>query len=309
MLELRRLGLLRDVARTGSIAGAAQLAGRTAAAVSQQLAALERELGVALLERGPRSVRLTEAGRVLAGHADRVLTEADSAVQAVLRVAGLHGGRVRVAAFGTAASFTVPALASFTRSSPGVELSFVELEPEESVPAVRAGEVDVAVTHQYARLPPPDLRGLRQTPLRRDRLLLALPPSLAPGGESSVALSDYARATWVSPRPSAGFQAVVELACRAAGFEPTVAFRTNSYDLMLTLVAADFGVALVPELAASPRPGVTFRDIGDPVGLAREVHATTREADPSPAVARIVELLVERVNSRGGSGRPRRRHG
>lgn len=309
MLELRRLGLLRDVARTGSIAGAAQLAGRTAAAVSQQLAALERELGVALLERGPRSVRLTEAGRVLAEHADRVLTEADSAVQAVLRVAGLHGGRVRVAAFGTAAGFTVPALASFARSSPEVELSFVELEPEESVPAVRAGEVDVAVTHQYARLPPPDLRGLRQTPLRRDRLLLALPPSLAPVGGSSVALSDYARATWVSPRPSAGFQAVVELACRAAGFEPTVAFRTNSYDLMLTLVAADFGVALVPELAASPRPGVTFRDIGDPVGLAREVHATTREADPSPAVARIVELLVERVSFRGGSGRPRRHHG
>ncbi|EHR60700.1 LysR family transcriptional regulator [Saccharomonospora cyanea] len=309
MLELRRLGLLRDVARTGSIAGAAQLAGRTAAAVSQQLAALERELGVALLERGPRSVRLTDAGRVLAEHADRVLTEADSAVQAVLRVAGLHGGRVRVAAFGTAAGFTVPALASFARSSPEVELSFVELEPEESVPAVRAGEVDVAVTHQYARLPPPDLRGLRQTPLRRDRLLLALPPSLAPVGESSVALSDYALATWVSPRPSAGFQAVVELACRAAGFEPTVAFRTNSYDMMLTLVAADFGVALVPELAASPRPGVTFRDIGDPVGLAREVHATTREADPSPAVARIVELLVERVSSRDGSGRPRRRHG
>ncbi len=309
MLELRRLGLLRDVARTGSIAAAAQLAGRTAAAVSQQLAALERELGVALLERGPRSVRLTEAGRVLAEHADRVLTEADSAVQAVLRVAGLHGGRVRVAAFGTAAGFTVPALASFARSSPEVELSFVELEPEESVPAVRAGEVDVAVTHQYARLPPPDLRGLRQTPLRRDRLLLALPPSLAPVGESSVALSDYARATWVSPRPSAGFQAVVELACRAAGFEPTVAFRTNSYDMMLTLVAADFGVALVPELAASPRPGVTFRDIGEPVGLAREVHATTREADPSPAVARIVELLMERVSSRGGSGRPRRRHG
>ncbi|MEY7973748.1 LysR family transcriptional regulator [Saccharomonospora xinjiangensis] len=309
MLDLRRLGFLRDVARTGSIAGAAQLAGRTAAAVSQQLAALERDLGVTLLERGPRSVRLTDAGRVLAEHADRMLTEADSAEQAVRRVAGLRGGRVRVAAFGTAARFTVPALAAFRRAAPGVELSFVELEPEESVHAVRSGEVDVAVTHQYAQLPPPDLRGLRQTPLREDRLLLALPPSRSPADDGPVALSDHARASWISPRPSAGFQAVVELACRAAGFEPDVGFRTDSYEVMLELVAADFGIALVPELAATPRAGVTYRDISTPEGLSRQVHATTRHADPSPSVARVVELLVERVSSLDGSGRPRRHPG
>ncbi|WP_199431924.1 LysR substrate-binding domain-containing protein [Qaidamihabitans albus] len=309
MLDPRRLRLLRDVTRTGSIAGAAQRAGCTAAAASQQLAALERDTGVSLLERGPRSVRLTEAGRVLAEHADRVLVELDGAEQALLAVAGLRGGRLRVAAFGTAAGFAVPALGTFRRRHPGVEVTFVELEPDEAVPAVRAGEVDLAVTHQYARLPKPDLRGLRQTALRSERLLLAVPPSLRPGDDGPVRLPDYAGADWISPRPATGFQALVELACRAAGFEPKVGFRTDSYDVMLTLVAADLGVALVPELAAVPRAGVTFLEVARPAPLTREVHATTRAADTSAAVAELLELLVERVSGRGASARPARRRG
>ncbi|MBK1789122.1 LysR substrate-binding domain-containing protein [Prauserella cavernicola] len=309
MLDPRRLRLLRDVAATGSIAGAAQRDGCTAAAASQQLAALERQTGVTLLERGARSVRLTEAGRVLAEHAGRVLSELDSAEQALLAVAGLRGGRLRVSAFGTAAGFTVPALAAFQRHHPAVELTFVELEPEQAVPAVHAGEVDIAVTHQYSQLPKPDLRGLRQTPLRSERLLLAVPPSLRPGDERPVRLSDYAGARWIAPRPVAGFQAVVELTCRAAGFEPTVAFRTDNFDTMFTLVAADFGVALVPELAATPTPGVTFLEVARPARLVREVHATTRAAGVSPAVEDLLGLLAERVSSRAGSGRPRRHRG
>ncbi|PRX51033.1 molybdate transport repressor ModE-like protein [Prauserella shujinwangii] len=312
MLDPRRLRLLRDVARTGSIAGAAQRAGCTAAAASQQLAALERHTGVPLLERGARSVRLTEAGRVLAERADRVLAELDGAEQALLSVAGLRGGRLRVAAFGTAAGFTVPALAAFRRRHPDVELTFLELEPDEAVPAVRAGDVDLAVTHQYAQLPKPDLRGLRQTALRSERLLLAVPPSLRPGSGGAVRLRDYADADWISPRPATGFQALVELTCRAAGFEPAVRFRTDSYEVMLRLVAADFGVALVPELAADGghlHAGVTFRAVARPAPLAREVHATTRAADSSPAVELLLALLVERVSGRGGSARPRRRRG
>ncbi|MFD2396231.1 LysR family transcriptional regulator [Prauserella oleivorans] len=204
MLDPRRLRLLRDVARTGSIAGAAQRDGCTAAAASQQLAALERQTGVPLLERGARSVRLTEAGRVLVEHADRVLSELDSAEQALLAVAGLRGGRLRVAAFGTAASFTVPALAAFQRHHAEVELSFVELEPDEAVPAVREGEVDLAVTHQYAQLPKPDLRGLRQAPLRRERLLLAVPPSLRPGDPGRCGCGTSPRRGGSRPAPWPG---------------------------------------------------------------------------------------------------------
>lgn len=294
MLDPRRLRLLREVAATGSIAGAARRAGCTAAAASQQLAALELDTGTALLERGARSVRLTEAGSVLVEHAARVLAELDSAEQAVLAVAGLRGGRLRVSAFATAVRFAVPALAAFRRRHPDVRVSFVEVEPEEAVPAVRVGEIDLAVTHQYAGMTTPDLRGLRQVRLRRDRLVLAVPPSLRPADGSTVRLRDFAGADWISPRPATGFQALVEQACRAAGFEPTVSCRTDNYDVMLELVAADLGVALVPELAARSRQGVTFLPIETPAGLTREVHATLRQRDQSAAVTDLLARLVAR---------------
>ncbi|WP_093804396.1 LysR family transcriptional regulator [Streptomyces sp. Wb2n-11] len=294
MLDPRRLRLLQYVARTGSIAGAAEQAGCTPSAASQQLSALERDLGTALLERSARSVRLTEAGRVLVEHSGRVLDELDAAEQAVLDVAGLRGGQLRLAAFSSATNLIVPALRSFRQLHPQIRLSLVELEPEEAIPAVAGGEIDLAVTHQYKQLPRPDLRGLRQHLLDSDQLLLAVPPHLRTAQRSAVRLSDYAGATWLSPRPAEGFQAVTELVCRAAGFEPDVAFRADSYDLLLALVAADFGLALVPSLVAAPQPGIAFLHIAEPAGLTREVHATARSADNSPAVQAMTQLLLRK---------------
>ncbi|MFJ3231092.1 LysR family transcriptional regulator [Streptomyces sp. NPDC086787] len=297
MLDPRRLGLLRDVARTGSIAGAAQRAGCTASAASQQLSALEKELGVALLERSPRSVRLTEAGRVLVDHTHRVMAELDSAAKAVHAVSGLRSGQVRVAAFSTAGtSLVVPALLAFRRRHPEVCVSFTEAEPEDAIPAVAAGDLDLAVTHQYDHLPEPDLRGLRQTLLHRDRLQLAVPPHLHRTGQTTARLRDYADATWLSTLPTQGFQAVTELLCRSQHFEPDIAFRSDSYDLLLALVAADFGVALVPGLAAVPRAGVTFLEVVEPEAV-REIHVTTRAADPSPATQGLAGLLLRRRTS------------
>lgn len=297
MLDPRRLSLLRDVARTGSIAGAAQRAGCTASAASQQLSALEKELGVALLERSPRSVRLTEAGRVLVDHTHRVMAELDSAAQAVQAVSGLRSGKVRVAAFSTAGtSLVVPALLAFRRRHPEVCVSFTEAEPEDAIPAVAAGDLDLAVTHQYDHLPEPDLRGLRQTLLHRDRLQLAVPPHLHHTGQTTARLRDYADATWLSTLPTQGFQAVTELLCRSQHFEPDIAFRSDSYDLLLALVAADFGVALVPGLAAVPRAGVTFLEVVEPEAV-REIHVTTRAVDPSPATQGLAGLLLQRRTS------------
>ncbi|MET9800367.1 LysR family transcriptional regulator [Streptomyces sp. NPDC006368] len=302
MLDPRRLRLLRDVARTGSIAGAAEQAGCTASAASQQLSALERDIGIALLERSPRSVRLTEAGRILVEHTDRVLAELEAAVQAVRAAAGLQGGQLRVAAFSSAGThLVVPALRAFRRLHPEVRLSFMELEPEEAVPAVSAGDVDLAVTHQYEQLPRPDLRGLRQDLLHRDPLLLAVPPHLRPAERAAVRLRDYAGATWLSTRPAEGFQAATELISRAVGFEPDVAFRADTYDLLLALVAADFGLALVPGLVAASRPGVAFFEIAEPAGLAREIHATARAADRSPAVEVMTRLLKRQLSGRVGT--------
>ncbi|MFK4190252.1 LysR family transcriptional regulator [Streptomyces sparsogenes] len=295
MLNTRRLGLLRDLVRTGTIAGAAQMAGCTPSAASQQLSALEQEVGVALLERSARSVRLTEAGRVLVEHAHRVFVELEAAEAAVRAVSGLRGGRIRVAAFNSVATgLIVPTLMAFRRRHKDVSMTFTEAEPETSMPAVANGDLDLAVTHEYGRLPKPDLHGLRQVLLHRDRLLLAVPPHLQRAGQSTADLRDYADATWLSALPSSGFQAATELICRAEGFEPDIAFRSDQYDLLLLLVAADFGVALIPALAAAPRKGVTYLEVTRPTGLRHDIHITTREADTSPAVEALSDLLVQR---------------
>ncbi|GAA4608383.1 DNA-binding transcriptional LysR family regulator [Actinoplanes octamycinicus] len=325
MLDPRRLSLLRDVAATGTIAGAATRAGCTAAAASQQLSALERDVGVPLLERSARSVRLTEAGRVLAEQAEPVLASLAEAERAVRQVAGLRGGTIRVAAFATAAiSFTVPALTAFRRCHPEVEVRFTELESDEALPRVRSGDIDLAVTHDYAPLTRPDLRGLSQRPLYREPMLLAVPRTSLPAtsqagptaeprtplaaepqaglraGPPPVSLADFAGADWVAALTSTGFQAATEMACRAAGFEPRINVRVHSYPMVLAMVAAGFGVSLVPQLAATPQRGVIYLPISHPEGLARQIHATTRTGGRSAAVQHLLRCLTEALGKRAG---------
>jgi DNA-binding transcriptional LysR family regulator len=296
MLSADRLRVLAEVVRTGSIARAAERLGCTPAAASQQLVRLERETGVALLERSARSVRPSEAGRVLDEHAERVLAELGAADEAVRAVGGVAGGRLRVAAFASAGRFVVPAMAAFARRHPGVDLTFTEMEPEDALPAVRTGEVDVAVAHRYARLQVPDLRGLRETPLHREVLMLAVPGRLAPPTDAPVRLDRFTDASWVSTLPGEGYQAITELACHAAGFAPRVDFRADSYDLLLALVGAGFGIALVPALLARSTAGVRFLGITHPRGLARHVQAVSRRADASPATAAMIESLRRRLH-------------
>jgi DNA-binding transcriptional LysR family regulator len=295
MLNPRKLRILVAVATSGSIAGAASIAGCSAAAASQQLSALERQTGAQLLERSARSVRLTSAGELLVEHATRILADLEAAEQAVAAAGTLRGGRLRVASFGTAAArLCMPALAAFARRYPKVAVTFHEVEPEQSVPAVRAGEIDLAVTHQYARFPEPDLRGLAQAHLLTDPLLLAVPARLRPADASPVSLRAFADADWIATSPTEGFQAIAEMVGRAAGFEPKVTCRADDYSVILDLVAAGLGVALVPELAVAPRTGVTMLPIGHPPRLARTIHVTTRTADKSPAVAQLAQLLISR---------------
>ncbi|GAA0726761.1 LysR family transcriptional regulator [Dactylosporangium roseum] len=288
-----------DVSDTGSIAGAAQRAGISASAASQQLTALERQCGARLLERSARAVRLTAAGQVLADRAHKVLAELHAAAHAVQAAAGLRGGTLRVAAFASSGpALTVPALAAFHRRHPEVTLTFTELEPEEAVVAVADGHIDLAVTHQYRHLPPPDVRGLTQTLLHRDRLFLAVPAHARPATPAAISLAALADATWVSTKPTDGFQAVTEHACRAAGFAPRIDFRADDYDLLLGLVGAGMGVALVPELLATLRPGVSYLQLADPEGLSRDIYVTARATDPSPAVQAMAGCLARQLTRR-----------
>jgi DNA-binding transcriptional LysR family regulator len=296
MLATRRLHLLVAVADTGSIAGAAATAGCSPAAASQQLGILESDLGVPLLERAARSVRLTHAGEVLVERARTILAGLEAAEQAVLTAGTAGHGRLRIAAFATATTrFVAPALGAIRRRHPGLQLTFTELEPEAAMPALRAGEIDVAVTHQYAPLLGPDLRGLVQSPLAADPMVLAVPPRLRPAGDGPVRLADFADAEWIAARAESGFQAVTESVTRAAGFAARISHRADSNQAVLALVAADLGIALILRSAVTTHAGITLLDIAEPSKIVRQMHLTSRAGDPNPAINEVRRELTRRA--------------
>src|ERR1700724_4223611 len=156
MLNVARLRVLKEVAYRGSLSGAAEALSYSQSAVSQQIAALEAQTGMALLERHPRGVSLTAAGQTLVQHAEGILARLDAAEAALSAISGLRGGRLRMASFPTAGATLMPvAIATFRSSYPEVELTLAEGEPEEIVPRLRAGELDLALLFDFAGETPP----------------------------------------------------------------------------------------------------------------------------------------------------------
>src|SRR3954465_1393766 len=150
MIDVKRLRVLREVAHQGSFSAARESLGYTQSAVSQQIAALEREAGSTLVERNARGVRLTDAGRALVEHADGILARLAAAEEELEAIAGVRGGRLRLASFPTAGATLVPlAIAEFSKRHPEVELSLVEADPEEAIPALKSGDPDIALTFEY----------------------------------------------------------------------------------------------------------------------------------------------------------------
>src|SRR5919201_1156289 len=140
MLDVRRMRVLREVAEQGSFSAAAVALNFTQSAISQHVAALERETGARLVERGPRGVRLTDAGRSLVAHADAILARIEDAEEELAALAGLRGGRLRLACFQSAGATLVPrAVAAFRERHPAVDLGMVEAEPEEASERLRSG--------------------------------------------------------------------------------------------------------------------------------------------------------------------------
>src|ERR687885_152497 len=147
MLDVRRMRVLREVAIRGSFSAAAEALSFTQSAVSQQIAALEREAGTVLVQRSARGVRLTEAGEALVRHTDAILARLAEAESELEAIAGLKGGRLRMASFESAGATLMPlAIAAFREQHPAVELSMTLVEPDDSLPQLRAGDLDVALT-------------------------------------------------------------------------------------------------------------------------------------------------------------------
>src|SRR5918912_1432305 len=267
MLDVRRMRVLREVARHGSFSAAAEALDYTQSAVSQQIAALERESRTPLLERGPRGIRLTDAGEALVAHADAILARLDDAEQELAAIAGLKGGRVRVASFQSAGATLVPkALGEFHRRHRDVELSASTAELQEARDLLRSGDIDIAIVMDFEAQPLlyPELETEH---LLDDPYFVALPSDHRLADEASVDLAELADEDWINSCPGTSCDQVVLAACRAAGFDPRVVVECDENEQMQAFVAGGLGVALWPHLGlAHVRPGVTIKPVhGAPV--------------------------------------------
>jgi DNA-binding transcriptional LysR family regulator len=293
MLDVRRMRVLREVAVHGTIAGAATALDFTPSAVSQHVAALERETGVALVDRGPSSVVLTDAGRALVQHAETVLAQLADAEAELRAIEGLSSGRLRVGSFASVTDLTVRALGRFRSRHPQIDLTLNECEAHESVARLRGGQLDVAVVYSYDHAPLDAGQAIELHALLRDPLLVAVPRAHPLAGRDRVPLQRLAGEDWISEGSGTSCHRVIDGACHAAGFEPRLTFAGSSdYRIIQGLVAAGMGVAFIPELARQPRTGVALARLREPPGrtIATACRAGGRR---SPAVAAMLDTLAD----------------
>lgn len=302
-LDAQALRVVKAIADEGSITGAAAALGYSQPAVSQQLKRLEQRLQLPLVERVGRTVRLTEAGGILARHAPAVTTALDAAAGELAELRGLRTGRVRLVGFPSASPTIVPRLlADLEERHTGVTLTYLEAEPPEAVEAVREDRADIALTFSYPgdRDDPhgPSARGLSVRAIGTDDLLAVLPEGHPAAGDGTVDLPALADERWIAGCPRCRGH-LLEL-CARAGFSPRIAFETDNVVAVEGLVARGIGVATLPRLAVAsfPRlPGVTTLPL--PASEARTIHVVTAHgADRVPAV-RVTLDAIERLVADG----------
>jgi len=299
MLDVRRLLVLRAVARHGSLAAAARSLGYTQPAVSHQIHRLEQEAGVRLLARQGRGVRLTDTGRALAARAESIAAEL-SAAETELAAAGRdQAGHLRIAALPSANAGLVPqALTELRARHPEIAVSLVEAGPGESWSLLRRAECDLAVTFDHPILPKQPQADVAVVPLLDDRLLVILPAAHPLAGAKELPLDRLSDEPWIL---STHCQAEMQLACTAAGFTPNVALVTEDYHRAVPrLVAGGLGVGFATAfLSQGARPpGVVMVPVaGLPGG--RLIAVLPRRPRLSPASTALLEALQAAVSTSG----------
>ncbi|MFJ2592708.1 LysR family transcriptional regulator [Streptomyces erythrochromogenes] len=312
MLDVRRLRLLRELARRGTIAAVAEALSFSPSAVSQQLGVLEREAGLPLLERTGRRVRLTPAGQNLVRHAEAVLERLEQADADLAEARGGLAGALRIGAFPTATRAIVPAaLVALARRHPGLEPMVCETDPAAVAHALRAGDLDVALVHSYDFVPAEREPGLTTEPLYGEAMYLAEPaggtpeapgtpgapgapgadagrppvgdlPQPPPAPDQDAVLRVHARSPWITATPGTLCHTMTMRACQAAGFTPRVRHQVDEFATVLALVAAGQGVAVVPQLGvagpADPAVHLTRLVMQRRTGLAFRSGAGTHPA-------------------------------
>jgi DNA-binding transcriptional LysR family regulator len=290
MLDLRRLRFLSELARRGTISEVARVVGYTPSAISQSLAQLEREAGVALLERDGRRVRLTPAAHNLVARTERALAELDAAEAELAAEHGAVRGTVVIGAFPTAAAgLVIPAVREACEQHAELACTVREHEPEDGIALLRAGELDLLVSESYDDVEPAGAGGLERHRLLTEPLLLVLPAG-HPAREP-VALGDLRDAAWIGGLAGTPFAAVLDSACRAAAFAPRIVHRADDAALHRSLAAAGLGVGLLPALACEGPEPVRFARITEPAPHRHVWALLRRGAARRPALAAILDAL------------------
>lgn len=295
-VDVQSLRVLKAIADEGSLTAAAAALGYSQPAVSQQVKRLEQRLGLAVIERAGRRVRLTEAGRVLARHASAVTSALDAAAGELAELQGLRAGRVRMVGFPSASPGVIPRLlADLGERRPGITITYVEAEPPEAVAAVREDRADIALTFSYPgdRSDPhgASARGLSVRTIGTDDLVAVLPEGHPAAAAAAVDVSLLADENWIAGCPRCRGH-LLEL-CGRAGFTPRIGFETDNFVAVEGLVAQGIGVATLPRMAIEsfPRmPGV--RTVALPAQEARTLHVVTAyRADRVPAIRSALDAL------------------
>lgn len=295
MLDVRRMRVLREVAARGSFSAAAESLSYTQSAVSQQIAALERETGARLVERGSRGIALTDAGRALVAHTDVILARLADAEAELEAIAGLRGGRVRLVAFPSAgATIIPPAIARFRAAHPGVTVQLHPADPDDGIGLLRSGDADIALATAPLDGTPDD--GIERTPILDDPMHVVMPIDHPLARKARLRLEDLADEPWILGlgTPSCTDARIGLRACSSAGFEPELVFRNDDYNAIQGFVAAGVGVSLVPDLAlVNVREDIVVRSLGAKAPVRRIVAATAEQSWCSPARQAMLDVLVD----------------
>lgn len=293
MLDPRRLRLLRELRRRGTVHAVARALSYAPSTVSQQLAQLELEANATLFERVGRRLQLTPAGELLAEGSSAVLDELERLEQSLAEATGSPSGTVRLAVFQSAALGIVPrALTLLAEQYPAVRVEITQREPESALDEVWARDFDLVIAEEYPAHAAPRRADLDRVPLLHDALRLGVPPTATPSIHS---LADAASAAWVlEPRGTAS-RHWAEQQCRLAGFEPDVRFETADLQAHIRLVEAGHAVALLPDLVWGERPP-TVPLIDLPERPQRTVFTSARRASAHrPAIVACRDILSRTV--------------
>jgi molybdate transport repressor ModE-like protein len=295
MIDVRRLRVLRALADHGTVAAASQALHLTASAVSQQLAALEREVGQAVVERRGRGLVLTGAGDVLLEHAHALFAQLERAEADVEAHARGELGTVTIGSFPTAlTSVAAPAARALATSHPRLSLELRDVESPHCFAALADESIDVAISMVSESAPPPDDPRFARRPLLDDPLDAVLPLGHELAGHGPIDLGQLADDTWVGPTPGTSCHEVTLAGCAAAGFTPRLIHRTNDFGALMTFVAAGLGIALVPRLAQGSVPdGVAIVPLNGGAPARRVFAATRRGAEARPTTAAVLDALGE----------------